>query len=274
MAKLNLDGFTQYYEELGDISKPAVLMISGLGGVGGSWGPQVEHFAEHYHVILPDHRGTGKSTHTPEGYTTQQLAQDMAAVVEHLDLGPVHVVGASTGGAIAQYMALDHPHTVRSLTLSSTFARFDAYTHREFQVRRKMAEHWSRPEFFAGYSLFLFSPRYTSEYPERVQAWIDRGSAHPEQPGDREIGLKRIDMIAAHDTFARLGEIRHPTLIVCGTHNFCTPLPLSEELAEQIPGAKLVVIEEGGELIELEQEEKYLEIVGGFLAEQTIRDRG
>ena len=198
----------------------------------------------------------------------------MAALVEHLDLGPMHVLGASTGGAIAQYMALDHPHTVRSLTLSSTFARFDAYTRREFQVRRKMAEHWSRPKLFAGYSLFLFSPRYTSEHPERVQAWIDRGSAHPEQSGDREIGLKRIDMIAAHDTFARLGEIRQPTLVLCGTHNFCTPLPLSEELATKIPRARLVVFEEGGELIELEQDEKYFKVVGGFLHEQTIQKPG
>ena len=272
MATLDLHAFSQYYEELGDPSKPHVLMISGLGGVGASWGPQVRHFAEHYHLILPDHRGTGKSTHTPDGYTTQQLAQDMAALVEHLNLGPMHVVGASTGGAIAQYMALDHRHTVRSLTLSSTFARFDAYTNREFQVRRKMAEQWSRPDFFAAYSLFLFSPRYTSEHPEKVQAWIDRGSAHPEQPGDREIGLKRIDMIAAHDTFARLGDIRQPTLIVCGTHNFCTPLPLSEELAQGIPGAKLVVFEEGGELIELEQHKKYFEVVDGFMHEQSVQN--
>jgi aminoacrylate hydrolase len=99
MATLNRNGFSQYYEELGDTSKLPVLMISGLGGVGASWGPQVKRFAEQYHVILPDHRGTGKSTHTPDGYTTQQLAQDMAALVEHLNLGPVHVVGASTGGA-------------------------------------------------------------------------------------------------------------------------------------------------------------------------------
>ena len=234
MATLDLNGFTQFYEQLGDPSNAPVLMISGLGGVGASWGRQVKRFAEQYNVVLPDHRGTGRSTHTAEGYTTQQLAADMAALVEHLDLGPIHVIGASTGGAIAQYMALDHPHTVRSLTLSSTFARLDAYTHRE----------------------------------------IDRGSAHPEQPGDREIGLKRIDMIAAHDTFARLGEIRQQTLVVCGSHNFCTPLPLSEELATKIPGARLVVFEEGGELIELEQDEEYFKIVSGFVHEQTIQNRG
>ena len=74
-------------------------------------------------------------------------------------------------------------------------------------------------------------------------------------------------MIAEHDTFARLGEISKPTLVVCGTHNFCTPMPLSEELAQGIPNAKLVVFEEGGELIELEQDEKYAKVVGEFLCE-------
>jgi aminoacrylate hydrolase len=269
MATLNLDGFSQFYELLGDPANPPLLMVSGLGGVGASWGPQIKRFSEQFHVILPDHRGTGKSTHTSDGYTTEQLAKDMAALVEHLGLGPVHVLGASTGGAIAQYMALDHPHTVRSLTLSSTFARFDAFAHREFIVRRKMAELWDRSEFFAGYALFLFSPRYTREHPEKVQAWIDRGSAHPEQPGDREIGLKRIDMITAHDALSRLGEIGFPTLVVCGDHNFCTPLPLSEEIAQAIPNAKLVVFAEGGELIELEQDEKYFRVVSTFLREAT-----
>ena len=268
MASLTIGDFTQYYEELGESGNPTLLMISGLGGVGASWGPQIRRFSEHFHVVLPDHRGTGRSTHSPSGYTTQQLAADMTALVEHLGVGPVHVLGASTGGAIAQYMALDRPELVRSLTLSSTFARFDAFTQREFQVRRKMAELWDRPDFFAGYSLFLFSPRFTRGHPEKVQAWIDRGSSHPGQPGDREIGLKRIDMIMVHDVFSRLGEIKQPTLVVCGDHNFCTPLPLSEELASTIPGAKLVVFSEGGELIELEQDAKYFEVVGGFLREQ------
>ena len=268
MPIVTIDDFTQYYEDLGDTSSPAVLLISGLGGVGASWGPQIQRFAKQFRVILPDQRGTGRSTHAKGGYTTQQLAAEMAALVEHLGCGPVHVVGASTGGAIAQYMALDHPQTVRSLTLSSTFARFDAFTHREFAVRRRMAELWSRADLFAGYSLFLFSPRYTREHPEKVQAWIERGSSHPEQPGDRVIGLARIDMIAAHDAFSRLGEIDVPTVVVCGDHNFCTPLALSEELANAIPNARLIVFSEGGELIELEQEERYFQVVSSFLHER------
>ena len=265
MATLNTQGISLYYELLGNPAHPPVLLVSGLGGVGKSWGPQIGRFAEKYHVILPDQRGTGQTTHAAEGYTTQQLAADLASLVEHLALGPVHVVGSSTGGAIAQYLALDHPETVRSLTMASSFARFDAFTHREFAVRRKMAAEWDRHTLFSGYALFLFSPGYTREHPDRVTEWIERAAASPTQPPDRELTLQRIDMIAAHDALPRLGGIRQPTLVLCGDRNLCTPLPLSEEIARAVPGAELTIFQDAGELIELEKEAEFCQRVSAFI---------
>ena len=110
----------------------------------------------------------------------------MASLIEHLALGPVHVVGSSTGGAIAQCIALNHPDGVRSLTLASAFARFDAFTRCEFEVRRKLVAEWDRHAAFSGYALFFFSPQYTRENPERVTEWIDRAAAHPTGPQDRK----------------------------------------------------------------------------------------
>ena len=265
MATLNTQGISVYYEVLGSCANPPVLLVSGLGGAGKSWGPQVERFAERYQVILPDQRGTGQTTHASDGYTTQQLAADMACLVQHLSLGPMHVVGSSTGGAIGQYMALNHPATVRSLTLASSFARFDAFTRREFEVRRKMAAEWDRHAMFSGYALFLFSPRYTREHPDRVAAWIEAAAAHPATAEDREIGLRRIDMITAHDALSRLGDIRQPVLVLCGDRNLCTPLPLSEEIARAVPGAELVVLHDAGELIELEKENEFFQLVDAFI---------
>src|SRR5271165_4803525 len=173
--------------------------------------------------------------------------------------------GASTGGAIGQYMALDHPHTVSTLTMVASFARFDAFVQREFEVRRKMAAEWDSHALFSGYALFLFSPKYTREHPERVAAWIERASAQSAGPVDRDIALKRIDMIAAHDALPRLCEIRQPTLVVCGDLDFCTPLPLSEEIARAIPGSKFVVVPDCGHLIEHEKEDQLFQIVSTFI---------
>jgi aminoacrylate hydrolase len=265
VATLNTQGISLYYEIRGNPANPPVLLLTGLGGLGRSWGPQLELFAQKYHVIVPDHRGTGQTTHAQDGHTTVQLATDMASLVEHLALGPMHVVGASTGGAIGQYMALDHPHTVHSLTLVASFARFDAFARREFAVRRKMAAEWDKHAMFSGYALFLFAPRYTREHPERVTAWIERATTQPTEPEDREIALKRIDMIAAHDTLSRLGDVRQPSLVVCGDQDFCTPLPLSEEIANAIPGCQMVVVPECGHLVDLEKEDEFFQIVSTFI---------
>ena len=54
-------------------------------------------------------------------------------------------------------------------------------------------------------------------------------------------------MIATHDALPHLGDIRRPTLVLCGDRNLCTPLPLSEEIAQAVPGAELIIIEDAGE---------------------------
>jgi aminoacrylate hydrolase len=128
-----------------------------------------------------------------------------------------------------------------------------------------MAAEWDRHTLLSGYSLFLFSPRFTHEHPDLVTEWIERASAQITGPDDYEIALKRIDMIAAHNALPRLGEIRQPTLVLCGDHNFCTPLPLSEEIARAASGTEPVSIEDVGELIEIEKKEEFFQLVSNFI---------
>ena len=77
-------------------------------------------------------------------------------------------------------------------------------------------------------------------------------------------------MIAAYDAFSRLGDISQPSLVLCGDHNFCTPLPCSEEIARAMPDAELVVFEDTGELIEIEKEQEFFEVVSGFIARHLL----
>jgi aminoacrylate hydrolase len=262
MATLNTQGISLHYELFGDRRKPPVVLLHGLGGSGKSWGSQVERFAKDHFVVLPDQRGTGHTSRAEDGYTIAQLALDTVSLLDHLDLGPAHVIGTSTGGAIAQAMALDHAARVRSVTMASSFARPDDYIRREFALRRKLMAESDMVTVYSCYALFLFSPRYARENPERVAAWVDRVAA---LPADREVSLKRIDMIMAHDARSRLGEIQQPTLVVCGDRDFCTPLENSEEIARGIRGSDLVVIPGGGHFIHVEHEERFFETVRAFV---------
>jgi aminoacrylate hydrolase len=226
MAMLDTQGISMYYEVHGTRGKPPVLLIAGLGGAGTSWGSFPERFARDHLVVVADQRGTGKTNRPEGGYTVSQIATDMVSVVQHLDVGPVHVVGTSTGGAIGQLEA--DMHTV-----------------------------------YTCYALFLFSPTYTRQNPDAVTAWIDRVSRITPE---REIALKRIDMIMAHDVLPRLGEIRTPTLVLGGDHDICLPPELSDELARGIPGATRVTLP-GGHMIHDECPEKYFETVRAFIDE-------
>jgi aminoacrylate hydrolase len=264
MAVIETQGISLHYEVLGNRSKPPVLLISGLGGAGSTWGSQVERFAKDYFVVLPDQRGTGRSSRSSGGYTIDQLGADMASLLQSLNLGPVHIIGSSTGGAIGQAMALNHPEIVRSLTMSSSFARFDAYVKREFDLRRKLTSDADIKTIYSCYAIFLFSPKYASDHPEKVQAWIDLAS---ERELEREVSLKRIDMIAAHNTLARLRSIQTPSLVLCGDQDLCTPRHLSEEIAREIANAKLAIFEGGGHMIHFEQEEKFFNVVHTFISQ-------
>jgi aminoacrylate hydrolase len=261
MGTFDTQGISMYYEAHGTRGKPPVMLIAGLGGAGTSWGEFPERFAKDHFVVVADQRGTGKTTRSEGGYSVSQLATDMASLLRHLDVGPAHIVGTSTGGAIGQVMALDQGDVVRSLTASSSFAKPDAFVRREFELRRKLMAEAEMRTLYTCYALFLFSPTYTRENPHVVAAWVERLS---KTTPEREVALKRIDMIMAHDVLARLGDIRKPTLVVGGDQDFCLPPQLSDELAHGIPGAKRVTLA-GGHMIHDEAPESYFETVREFI---------
>ena len=265
MPQVEVENATIHYELLGNPQKPKVMLIAGLGGAGMSWWPQVERFAERYHLVLPDHRGTGQSSRAEEGHTIAQNARDMAAVLQHAGDKPAHIVGMSAGGAIAQIMALDHTDLVHSLTLTSSFARADAYIRREFSVLRSLMAHADMETVYAAFAMTLFAPEYAVENPEVLATWIDRAAQMPEE---REIAIKRMEMVMAHDELARLGAVRHRTCIICGDQDVCTPLSFSQQMADAIPASELHILDGGGHLIHMEQENRYFETVSSFIDAQ------
>lgn len=254
------DGVSIHYEVKG-LGSP-VLLLAGLAGVGTAWGPQIHLFAEHHQVIIPDHRGTGASEHIARDMTITQHARDMARVIDAVGSGPVHVVGYSTGGAIAQLLAINHRELLRSATICSSIARADAFYRRQFDMRRRMLTDSGVRAATEASALFLFGPKFIREHPEQVQAWVDASSAGTFEP---EIGFARIDMIVGHDAFDELPSITTPTLVLVGKHDFCAPPYFSAELAERIPGAEFATLD-GGHFIFLEQPALLHATVEAFIA--------
>ncbi len=247
-----------YYEVSG--SGSPVLLIAGLAGTGATWGPQKALFDKNHTVIIPDHRGTGKSSHTPKGQTISQHAADFATIIEKLGVGPVHCVGSSTGGAITQALALEHPALVKTATIASSWARVDPFFRRQFAARAQMIGSAGVKAATEMAALFLFDPRFQMTNEPVVQGWIEAASKNASAA---DIALARMDMILNHDRLADLGGVKCPAMVIVGQSDFCTPPHLSEQMAAAIPGAEFVQLP-GGHFFYMEHPDLFHSRVEAF----------
>ncbi len=209
MPKAAVNSIEIHYETQGE--GDPVMLLTGLGGAGVGWGPQIRMFAQEFHTLVPDHRGAGQSTFAEDGYTIEQHASDMAETIRLLDFGPAHIVGSSTGGAIATVMALDHPDVVRTIVVCSSWAKTDDFFRQEFEVRKRTLRDSGIEAYQQANALFLFAPTYVRDHYDDVRRWCERVSAIP---ADVDVMIKRIDMIIAHDQLDRQGYIPKPALFI------------------------------------------------------------
>ena len=252
-----------YYEEAGQ--GPVLMLVPGLGGQGAFWATQVHDFARDFRVIVHDHRGAGRSTHSSIQYSVDQMSADTIALMDRLEVDAAHYVGHSTGGAIGQTIAQDHPDRIRSLVLSATWAGPDPYFRRCFEARKELLLHRGFESYSRASVLMLRPPQWISENDTLLEQEMNRQAMAPPPIG---VLASRIDAIVRFDRRARLGEIRCPTLVVVAGDDALTPAFYSEELAAKIPGAKLEVLRTGGHFAPMLVPEEYNAAVGGFLRDQ------
>jgi aminoacrylate hydrolase len=260
MPKVSIGDAELYYEEHG--RGPALMLVPGLNGVGAFWARQTPDFARDFRVVVHDHRGTGQSTHSRIRYSVEQMADDVLRLMDRLGIASTHLVGHSTGGAIGQVIAQDHPDRLQSLVLSATWPGPDPYFRRLFESRKQTLRASGIEAYLAGSALMLAPPWWVSAN-DAALAEQHRVAAAAAAPV--EIIESRIDAIVAFDRRARMREIRVPTLVVVAADDVVTPLFYSRELADGVPGAKLVVLDGGGHFVPNIFPDQYNATVGGFL---------
>jgi len=121
MPRLKLNDATLHYELEGH-GEP-VLFIQGCGVTGSGWQPQVDELSKNFQCLTFDNRGIGRSTTSATHLSVEQMAKDAQALMDAVGWKSAHIVGHSLGGVIAQQLALDAPHRVRSLSLLCTFSK-------------------------------------------------------------------------------------------------------------------------------------------------------
>ncbi len=262
MPTASVDCVELYYEEHGR-GEPLVL-VPGFGTGAWIWYRQVAAFAERFRTVVFDPRGVARSGGRDEPSAMRRFADDLAALLEELEVGRAHVLGASFGGFVAQEFALAHPARTRSLVLCCT--SFGGARHRPPSAETLAAiastKGLNTEERVRENLLLAFSPRFAAEHPSEVERVI-RLRAENHVP--EHAYLRQLQAAVAFDAESRVGRIKARTLVFTGDADAIVPHENSVNLAAAIPGARLQIVGGGSHTFFIERPEEFNRAVVEFI---------
>lgn len=244
------DGSRIAYAVEGDGSP--VLLIQGVGMAGVAWQPQVRALRERHRVASFDNRGLGGSAPLVGALSIERLAEDALALMDELAFERAHVVGHSMGGVIAQELALRAPERVLSLALLCTFARGkDAVALSPFIVWNGMRTRIGTRRMRRHAFLDMIMPPALLRGADRDALAAELAAVFGRDLADQPpVAMKQLSAMGRYDASSRLASLAPiPTLVVSGAHDRIAPPATGRRLAELIPGARYVEIEDGAHAV-------------------------
>ena len=233
----------------GAADAPSLVLLDSLGSDLSMWDPQVAPLARRFRVIRFDLRGHGRSPVPPGPYQIADLAGDVLALLDRLEVERANLCGLSLGGMIALWLGEHAPDRVDRLVLCCTSARLEpseAWTARAATVRTQGMGAVADPVVGR-----WFTPPYAARHPElvaRMRAMI------ASQPADGYASC--CEAIAAMDLRSALASVRAPTLLIAGAEDAAIPPEHSERIAAAIEGARVVIVPGAAHLANVEQPER------------------
>ena len=260
-GQLTLDGAAVHYLQFGK-GDHHLIMIPGLGdglktaeGMALPVAWQYRAFARAgYTVTLISRREP-----LPEGYTTRDMAADLAACMEKLSIPQADVLGVSQGGMIAQWLCIDHPEKVHRLILAVT-------TPTGNETLQAVVPRWmemARQGDYAGIMLYTAKKSYSDAYLKKNRLFLPL-LGKVGKPDDFTRFLCMAEACLTHDTTAHLGSITAPTLIIGGGQDKIVGAEASRQLHEGIAGSELYMYPEYGHAA-YEEAKDFCSRVMGFL---------
>lgn len=260
------------------LDKPVLIALhGGLGFDHGYLRPGIGVLNNHAQIVYVDLRGQGRSGRPAlDTCTLEQMADDVAALCEHLGIARSFVLGHSAGGFVAMHMALRHPELVEGLILCGSSPTVQPITDDIGEPAPSLASR-ATPEVLATASR-IFSGEVTEESVAAFFREVGPYYAAPAQMdlpakllrlSSTEVGMMKhfMSTIApSYDLRPRLAEITAPTLALVGKYDWVCPPRASRAIARGIPGATLVELEDVGHFVFSEDPQRFLDAVTGFFA--------
>jgi pimeloyl-ACP methyl ester carboxylesterase len=263
MPTASLGSVDIYFESQGPEAGQPLVLIPGLGSQLIAWyDPFCALLVDAgFRVIRFDNRDSGLSGRAQSGYTTSDMAGDVANLIHHLGYGAAHVVGQSMGGVIAQQLAVSHPEVVRSLCIFYSAPHIPSFrvVDAEAQKVRGAAPAASREEAIAQW----IERERISGLDGFDEAWIARFARTFVERAYSPEGQLRQESATLNnpDLGERLRELRQPTVVIHGREDRLVSWKGGVAIADAVRGSELHVFAGMGHQVRPDLWADYAELI-------------
>ncbi|KAA3664495.1 MAG: alpha/beta fold hydrolase [Chloroflexi bacterium] len=261
MPKVTVNDIQIYYEWHGPPDGEVVVLSNGVLMSTASWAMQTAALAKHYRLLLYDCRGMWQSEHPPGPYSMEMHADDLAGLMDALEIDAAHMGGTSYGAEISMIFALKYPQRTKSLMVTSAVSHVEPLLNGFIETWNSAAK--------AHDSERLFQVVYPLTF---ANDWIAANQETLNQARERYKLLDFDAFSALLMSFSQLNitsdlhKITAPTLVVAGDEDILKPRHYSEIIAKEIPNAEFAVIPGAGHAALWEKAGVFNSLLLGFLA--------
>jgi 3-oxoadipate enol-lactonase len=246
-----------YYALEGPAESPVLMFSNSLGADFSMWDAQVPKLQKKFRALRYDTRGHGQSSSTPGSYSIEQLAKDVIALLDALDVDRVHFCGLSMGGMIGMWLGAHAPERLNHLVLCNTGAKIgttEAWNARIEAVRKNgmksvasaVVERW-------------FTPAFRQKAPATIANTLEMlEETNPDGYAACCSAVRDFDFRE------QVSNISLPTLVISGAHDPATPPADGRFLAQQIPDARYVELN-AAHLSNIEDQDRFTAELAAFL---------
>lgn len=267
MPKVKANEITINYEQQG--AGDPLILIPYLAADHACYAFQVADYAKHFTCISLDLRGTGE-TDKPEGtYSTELLAEDVAAFMQAMGIQKAHISGLSLGAAIGMWLGAKYPERVRSLSLHSGWPKTDPFMKTVVEGWQVMAEALGSVPEMVIQAIFpwCLTPELYASKPDYIQSLADFVRSRPAQP--LSAFIQQSNAVMGHDVEAQLARIGAPTQITFGRHDLVTSTRFADRMNGSIRGSELEIFEACAHAPIYEKVDEFNRKTLGFLQRQV-----
>lgn len=238
-----------------------VLLVSGLGGTAAFWSEVVSHQSTAWDMISFDQRGIGQSTRGTAQVSIAQLADDCLVLLDAHAIDRCVMVGHSTGGVIAQHLAVRYPERFESLVLSGSWLRPHPYLQALFRQRLHLLQ--TDPEAYQALGVMMgYAPDWLcAHWPVYEKALTQT----PRSEAARAIVAERIEALLSFDGSEAVASLTMPVLVLGARDDAIVPLPLQYDLSDRVPRARLQILELGGHFFPITRVRETVALLNEFI---------